>query len=101
MAKQREEEEIAKLRLPKEGEVLGVVELRLGGDKVRVRCADGNLRICRIPGRLRRRMWVREGNLVLVRPWLAESECKGDVEFVYTPTQASWLRKKGYEVIEL
>lgn len=95
------EEEAGKLRLPQAGEVLGVAEAILGGDKVQVKCVDGNTRLCRIPGKLRKKIWIQVGDLVLVQPWAAEGERKGDVVHVYTPTQASWLKRKGYEMIEL
>lgn len=92
----QEEIEIAKIRLPKKDEVLGVVEMTLGGDKLKVVCDDGNVRICRIPGKLRKRVWIRVGNLVLVKPWKVQTEKRGDVVFRYTTTQANWLKRKGY-----
>jgi translation initiation factor 1A len=92
----QEEIEIAKIRIPQQGEVLGIVEQMLGGDKLRVKCYDGNTRICRIPGRLRKRVWINVGDLVLIQPWKVQSQERGDVIFKYTPTQASWLERKGY-----
>lgn len=92
----QEEVEIAKIRIPKQSEVLGVVEMMVGGDKMKVRCDDGNVRICRIPGRLRKRVWIRPGNLVLIEPWKVQAEERGDVVFRYTPTQANWLKRKNY-----
>jgi translation initiation factor 1A len=91
-----EEIEIAKIRLPREGEVLGVVEAMVGGDKLKVRCADEAVRICRIPGRLRKRMWIYTGDLVLVRPWAVQAAERADIIFKYTRTQAGWLKRKGY-----
>lgn len=91
-----EEVEIAKIRIPRENEVLGIVETLVGGDKALVRCDDGKIRTCRIPGRLRKRVWISPGDVVLVEPWKVETEKKGDIVFKYTPTQVSWLRKKGY-----
>ena len=55
---------------------------------------DGKSRLCRIPGRLKKRLWVREGDIVLVEPWEYEDE-KGDVVYKYNPTQVHWLKKKG------
>lgn len=92
----REEGEVARIRTPREGEVLGVVEMMLGGDKMRVKCDDENVRICRIPGRLRKRVWIRVGNLVLVQPWKVQSDVRGDIIYRYTSTQAYWLKRKGY-----
>jgi translation initiation factor 1A len=91
-----EEIEIAKIRIPKEGEVLGIVEQMLGGDKLKVKCSDENYRICRIPGRLRKKVWINVGDLVLVQPWKVQSKERGDVIFKYTPTQVGWLQRKGY-----
>lgn len=91
-----EEVEITRIRIPKSNEVLGIAEALVGGDKVMVRCDDGKTRICRIPGRLRKRVWISAGDIVLVEPWKIETEKKGDIVFRYTPTQANWLRKKGH-----
>jgi len=90
------EEEIARIKIPRQPEVLGVVEMMVGGDKMRVKCDDGNTRICRIPGRLRKKVWIRVGDLVLVEPWKTQTEERGDIVFRYTATQANWLRRKGF-----
>jgi translation initiation factor 1A len=92
----QEELEIRNIIIPKEGDVLGVIEQMVGGDRVKVRCDDGNVRICRIPGRLRKRVWLKEGDLVLVTPWKVQTNERGDIVFKYTPTQANWLKRKGY-----
>jgi len=91
-----EEEEISRIRIPKEGELLGIVELMLGSDKLRVQCNDGKERIVRIPGRLRKRVWIRVGDLILIQPWKVMSDRRADVIWRYTQTQARWLEKKGY-----
>jgi translation initiation factor 1A len=91
-----EEEEIARTRIPKEGEILGIVELMLGSDKLRVQCDDGRERIVRIPGKLRKRVWIRVGDLILIQPWKVMSDRRADVIWRYTPTQARWLEKRGY-----
>jgi len=92
----QQEDEVSRIRIPRQPEVLGVVEMMVGGDKMKVKCDDGNLRICRIPGRLRKRVWIRAGDLVLVEPWSAQSDERGDIIFRYTATQANWLRRKGF-----
>ncbi|MEM5794245.1 MAG: translation initiation factor eIF-1A [Candidatus Aenigmatarchaeota archaeon] len=91
-----EELEVARIRIPREGEVLGVVEMMLGADKVKAKCDDGNTRICRIPGRLRKRVWIKVGDLILIQPWNVQSNERGDIIFRYTPTQANWLKRKGF-----
>ncbi len=91
-----EEQETTRVRVPREGEVLGLLAQRLGGSRCRVRCIDGNERVCRIPGRLKRRLWVREGDIVLVEPWEFGGDEKGDIIYKYRPHQSSWLRSNGY-----
>jgi len=92
----KEEIEIARIRLPKEDELFGVAEEMLGGDRVRVKCDDGKERICRIPGKLRKRVWIKPGDLVLVKPWSIQKDKRGDIIFRYTMTQTNWLKRKGY-----
>ena len=89
-------EEIIRVRTPREGEVLGLLEQRLGGSRNEVRCLDGKTRNCRIPGRLKRKLWVRPGDIVLIEPWEFDGDTRGDVIFKYKPQQADWLRKNGY-----
>lgn len=92
----QEEIEISRIRVPRQNEVLAVVESMVGGDRLRAKCDDGNERICRIPGKMRKRIWIRAGDLILVEPWVVQSNERGDVAFKYTSTQANWLRRKGY-----
>ena len=89
------EEEIARLRVPRSNEILGVVEQMYGFDRLRVRCKDGHVRTCRIRGKIRKRLWVREGDVVIVSPWPVQSDEKGDILYCYKRTQVVWLRNKG------
>ena len=73
--------EISRIKLPRPPQVFGVVEQRLGGSRMSVRCLDGKTRVCRIPGRLKRRLWVRQGDFVIVEPWELGGDDKGDVIF--------------------
>lgn len=66
----------------------------LGGGRVRAECQDGNERICRIPGKLKKRVWMRRGDLVAVEPWTAQSDKRGDIKWRYTKNQARILKKK-------
>lgn len=97
LARQEEnEQEIRRTKLPRENQVLGILEQRLGGSRVRVRCLDGKTRVCRIPGRLKRKLWVREGDIVIIEPWEYSGNEKGDVLFKYKPIQVQFLKEKGY-----
>ncbi len=90
------EEEIKELVLPTEGQVLGIVTQLLGYDRVMVKCVDGYERLARIRGKLKRRVWIKEGDVVLVAPWDFAYETRGDILWRYTANQAEWLRKNGY-----
>ncbi len=93
--KMTQAEEIERIRMPRSNEVLGLVEQMFGFDRLRVRCKDGYVRVCRIRGKLRKRMWVRARDVVIVAPWPVQSDKKGDVMYRYTRTQLEWLRRKG------
>ena len=89
-------EAIRRVKLPRGNQVLGVLEQRVGGSRNKVRCLDGKTRICRIPGRLKRRLWVRESDIVLIEPWEYGGDKKGDVIFKYKPIQVKYLKEKGF-----
>jgi translation initiation factor 1A len=82
--------------LPATTDVLGVAVKLLGFDRIMVKCQDGRDRLCRIRGKIKRRVWIREGDIVLVSPWDFQTESKGDIIWRYTRAQADWLRKNGY-----
>jgi len=63
---------------------------------MRVRCLDGKTRICRVPGRLKKKLWVREGDILLIEPWELGGDQKGDVIYKYKPLQVDWLKKNGH-----
>ena len=86
---------ISEMVYPAQGEVLGVVVKLLGFDRILVRCQDGKERLCRIRGKMKRRVWIREGDIVIVSPWDFQSDKRGDVVWRYTHAQAETLRRKG------
>jgi|TARA_B100001971_G_scaffold198331_1_gene207915 translation initiation factor 1A len=104
MSKKKEEQErqdklqqeITRIKLPRPPQTFGLLEQRLGASRVRVRCFDGRTRICRIPGRLKRRLWVRPGDLIIVEPWEYSGEEKGDVLYKYSKAQIEYLKRKGH-----
>ena len=113
MGRRREEkvdvEELARLENPEDGssgkirvkmpnrkinEMFALAEQILGGRRVTILCEDGETRLARIPGKMRRRQWVREGDLIIVWPWDFQ-DSKADVKHRYTKTQAMYLSRKG------
>ena len=93
------EEEIKDMVLSVANDVLCIAVRLLGFDRVSVKCQDGHERLCRIRGKMKRRVWIREGDVVLVSPWDFQSDKRGDIIWRYTKSQADWLRKNGYITI--
>ncbi|MCJ7766796.1 translation initiation factor eIF-1A [Candidatus Bathyarchaeota archaeon] len=89
------EGELSHLVLPAETDVLGIAIKLLGYDRILVRCQDGHERLGRIRGKMKRRVWIREGDVVLVSPWEFQSDKRGDLTWRYTRAQAEILRKRG------
>ena len=102
-------EELARLENPEDGstskirvkmpnrkinEMFALADQILGGRRVSILCEDGETRLARIPGKMRRRQWVREGDLIIVWPWDFQ-DSKADVKHRYTKTQAMYLSRKG------
>ena len=83
------------LRMPDDGEVFAEVTDMLGANRVTVRCADGVERTARIPGRMQKRVWIREDDLVLVEPWDWQDE-KADIVHRYEQSEADQLRNEGH-----
>ena len=92
---QNEEQKVVRAPLPKEKEVIGILEERHGGNKMKISCLDGKERNCRVPGRLKRRLWLRPGDVVIIEPWELD-DSRGDILLKYKPNQIAWLRKNGY-----
>ena len=90
-----EPEKITRAPLPRGDEVIGTVEQRLGGNKMFIACLDGKTRNCRVPGRLKRALWLRPGDVVIVKPWDSDKE-KGDIILKYNTSQISWLKREGH-----
>jgi translation initiation factor 1A len=87
--------EYVRVRLPrkKNGEMFGIADQLLGASRIKVMCADGKSRMGRIPGKIKKRMWIREGDLVIVQPWEFQDE-KANILYRYTKTQAMYLSRK-------
>lgn len=86
------------LMLPRGGEVVGVVVKASGASKFIVMCSDKNERTCAIPGRLKRRFWIKEGDIVLVKPWPVQGNEKGDIIWRYSIMDKTLLKQKGYDI---
>lgn len=90
------EGELSEMVYPSANDVLGVATKLLGFDRLMVKCQDGHERLCRIRGKMKRRVWIRVGDVVVVSPWDFQTDKRGDIFWRYTRAQAETLRRKGY-----
>ncbi len=89
--------ETIRVRVPKKRnrEMFAYAELMMGANHIRVRCIDGVTRMGRIKGKIKKRVWIREGDTLIVIPWSFQDE-KCDISYRYTKPQVDWLRKNRY-----
>lgn len=92
-----EPEEVVRVRLPNKRmkEQFAVADLMLGSNHIRIRCGDGITRMGRIKGKIKKRVWIREGDILIVIPWSFQDE-KADIIYRYTKPQVDWLRSHNY-----
>lgn len=87
-------EEPVRVKFPKGKEIIGILAQRVGAGRMLISCMDGKTRNCRVPGRLRREMWLREGDVVIIEPWEFDND-KGDVLYKYSKAAIQKLKEKG------
>ena len=92
---QRPGEEYIRLPLPKKHkhEMFAIADQLMGGSRINVICEDGRSRMARIPGKMKRRARVRQGDLLIIKPWDIQNE-KADITFRYSRTQAITLSRR-------
>ena len=61
-------------------------------------CEDSKHRIGRIRGKIKKRVWIRKGDLVIINPWEFETETpdkpgKCEITWRYTRAEISWLER--------
>jgi translation initiation factor 1A len=83
-----------RVTLPRGRQVIGIITQRVGGSRMLVSCMDGKTRNCRVPGRLKRSLWLRENDVVIVEPWEFDNE-KGDILYKYSKSAVEKLRRDG------
>jgi translation initiation factor 1A len=80
--------------MPQSGELFGRVIKLVGGDNIIVKSSDGKVRTCRIRGKIKRKMWIRDNDLVLIAPWDFQSD-KADIIWRYIAAHAFRLEQDG------
>lgn len=86
------EEEERELQFKGDGEEYGIVSKRLGGANLQVECIDGVTRLCHIRGTMRNKVWMAEGDLVLINIRGFQTD-RGDVVWKYHPNEARKLKQ--------
>jgi translation initiation factor 1A len=49
----------------------------------------------RIKGKIKKKVWIREGDILIVVPWNFQDE-KCDIIYRYSGPQVEWLRRNKY-----
>lgn len=83
------------MRLPdaRNKEIFALADALMGASRINVHCQDGKTRMGRIPGKMKKRQWIRPGDLLIIKPWDFQDD-KCDVKFRYTRTQAVHLARR-------
>lgn len=89
-----EAEVSGRVRMPRKGELIGVIVQRLGGNRMEILATDGKTRNCRVPGRYKRSLWLRPKDIVMIEVW-PDDDGKADVVYKYNSSSINQLRKRG------
>ena len=77
-----------------DGQEYALVSKMLGSSRIECLCADQKKRLCLIRGKMKNRVWIKVGDLVLVSLRDFEPD-KGDVILKYSPEEYKDLKKMG------
>lgn len=89
-----ENEEKRELTLKEEGQEYAQVVRMLGNGRLEGFCFDGQTRLCHIRGKMRKKVWVNQGDIILVglRDF---QDSKADVILKYSADEARRLKSQG------
>ncbi len=85
----------AQLPYKPRGEMFAIVTDITGGSRMKAFCEDDKHRMVRIPGRLKKKMWCRVNDIIIIKKWTVQSDEKGDLVYRYRPTEREVLKRKG------
>jgi translation initiation factor 1A len=95
-----EQPKVTRVKLPyrKNGEMFGRITDIYGQERMGVFCEDGKHRMGRIRGKIKKRVWMRKGDLVIVNPWDFETQIKDqkekcEISWRYFRHEISWLER--------
>lgn len=86
-----------RVKLPNEKDLeqFAIVTQLMGSNQVKALCEDGSERQFRIPGKLMKKVWLRENDIIIVKLWDFQPT-KGDVTWRYLGNQVEYLKRNGY-----
>ena len=87
------------LLFAEEDQLYGQVTKMLGNSRVMAMCTDKEERVCLIRGKMKNRVWINVGDVVLISIRDIEPD-KGDIIHKYNPDEVRGLKKHG-EVPEI
>jgi len=92
--KNENESEKRELVFKEEGQEYALVLKMLGNGRLNAQCLDGQERLCHIRGKLRKKVWINQGDLILLglRDY---QNTKADVILKYNPDEARFLKDYG------
>ncbi len=90
------ESQLKEIQLLEEGELLARVKKLLGSDQVLVKCTDDITRRGRIRGKLKRKIWIRDNDMVIIAPWDFKPTERVDIIWRFILGQVKWLRNNGH-----
>ncbi|XP_050306073.1 eukaryotic translation initiation factor 1A, X-chromosomal [Anthonomus grandis grandis] len=92
--KNENETEKRELIFKEDGQEYAQVAKMLGNGRLEAMCFDGVKRLCHIRGKLRKKVWINQGDIILIglRDY---QDAKADVILKYTPDEARNLKTYG------
>ncbi|CED85181.1 eukaryotic translation initiation factor 1a [Phaffia rhodozyma] len=92
--KNEADEDKRELVFKEDGQEYAQVQKMLGNGRVEALCFDGETRIAQIRGRLRKKVWITQGDIILISLRDFQDE-KADVLVKYTSDEARNLKNYG------
>ncbi|MFX1258620.1 MAG: translation initiation factor eIF-1A [Promethearchaeota archaeon] len=102
--------EITRVKMPfrRNGEMFARIVDIYGQERMGVFCEDGKHRVGRIRGKIKKRVWIRKGDLVIINPWEFETQITGktekcEISWRYLRHEVSWIirNNKLPEILDL
>jgi translation initiation factor 1A len=76
-------------------ELFAIVMEISGGSRMKAFCEDDKTRMVRIPGRLKKKMWCRVNDIIIIKKWAVQSDKKCDLVYRFRPIEREVLKRKG------